>query len=329
MLNESFHATDEELLLAADGELPARRATEVRAHLAACWDCRARMAETERAIAEFSRAYRQTLDLQLPAIAGPRALLKVQLADLSGKRESRSRQKFFQFSSTIRAAAYICASLLLVALVGRLFIQRSSLPETSSAADSFESGAVPNRSLTPGSTRRVTISDVCSMPHEEVVRNVSNSMRQQVFREYGIVQPNSDDYEIDYLIAPGLGGVEDIHNLWPEPYTSSKWNAHVKDALEEQLHEMVCAGKLNLSTAQRDIATDWIAAYKKYFHTDEPLSTSSDLTQTPELLIPASSIRVWPPVDSSPGTQAFVVAPRIFARRKPANSQPHNVAKYS
>jgi hypothetical protein len=40
---------------------------------------------------------------------------------------------------------------------------------------------------------------------------------------------------------------------------------------------MVCTGKLDLSTAQRDIATDWIAAYKKYFHTDKPLSLRSDL----------------------------------------------------
>jgi hypothetical protein len=44
----------------------------------------------------------------------------------------------------------------------------------------------------------------------------------------------------------------------------------VKDALEERLHEMVCAGQLDLSTAQRDIAADWIAAYKKYFRTDRP-----------------------------------------------------------
>jgi hypothetical protein len=35
---------------------------------------------------------------------------------------------------------------------------------------------------------------------------------------------------------------------------------------------MVCAGKVDLSTAQKDIASDWIAAYKKYFHTDAPLS---------------------------------------------------------
>jgi hypothetical protein len=74
-----------------------------------------------------------------------------------------------------------------------------------------------------------------------------------------------------------LGGADDIHNLWPERYSSSIWNAHVKDALEEHFHQMVCAGKLDLSTAQRDIASDWIAAYKKYFRTDRPLSMSSDL----------------------------------------------------
>jgi hypothetical protein len=123
----------------------------------------------------------------------------------------------------------------------------------------------------------VAIGDVCSMPHEEVVGEVSTSLRQEVFQEYGIVNARTDDYEIDYLIAPGLGGVEDIHNLWPEPYTSRTWNARVKDALEERLHELVCTGQLDLPTAQREISTDWIAAYKKYFHTDQPLSLRSDL----------------------------------------------------
>jgi hypothetical protein len=139
----------------------------------------------------------------------------------------------------------------------------------------FEGGAEPDRRLTPGATRIVTVSDVCAMPREEVVSEVTPSLRQQVLREYGIANARPDDYEIDYLIAPGLGGVEELHNLWPEPSASPTWNAHVKDALEERLHEMVCAGKLDLSTAQRDIATDWIAAYKKYFHTDAPISVRS------------------------------------------------------
>jgi hypothetical protein len=113
------------------------------------------------------------------------------------------------------------------------------------------------------------------MAHEDVIGAVSMPLRQEVFQEYGIVNARAGDYEIDYLIAPGLGGVEDIHNLWPEPNTSWTWNAYVKDNLEERLHQMVCSGKLDLSSAQRDIATDWIAAYKKYFHTDRPLALPS------------------------------------------------------
>jgi hypothetical protein len=97
-------------------------------------------------------------------------------------------------------------------------------------------------------------------------------LREQVFREYGIVNPRPEDYEIDYLIAPGLGGAEDIHNLWPEPTSSAAWNAHVKDALEERLHQLVCDGELDLPTAQQAIATDWITAYKKYLGAERNIS---------------------------------------------------------
>jgi hypothetical protein len=63
-----------------------------------------------------------------------------------------------------------------------------------------------------------------------------------------------------------------VRNLWPEPYGSTDWNAHVKDELENRLHTMVCGGQIDLATAQKEIATDWIAAYKRYFHTEEPLA---------------------------------------------------------
>lgn len=104
---------------------------------------------------------------------------------------------------------------------------------------------------------------------------VSPQLQREVFREYGIVNPQPNDDEIDYLIAPGLGGTGDILNLWLQLYTSLRWNASVKNSLEEEhLHQLVCTGRLDLSTAQHDIATNWIAAYKKYFHTDRPLPTS-------------------------------------------------------
>ena len=37
----------------------------------------------------------------------------------------------------------------------------------------------------------------------------------------------------------------------------------MKVALEKKLHKLVCARQLDLKTAQREIASDWIEAYKK------------------------------------------------------------------
>jgi len=37
-----------------------------------------------------------------------------------------------------------------------------------------------------------------------------------------------------------------------------------QDKLEDRLHALVCAGKLPIEQAQREIATDWIAAYERY-----------------------------------------------------------------
>ena len=272
MLNNDLHPLDQELLLAADGELPSRRATQVRSHLAACWGCRARMAEIEGTIASFARAYRQTVDPKLSPVAGPRALFRVQLAELVAKPNVGVWPRYFPFAPATRSATTIAVALFVAVLLAGFLVQHSTLRGEDLSGIAAERGVVPDHSLTPGATRKVSISEVCSTAHEEVVREAPASLRQEIFQEYGIVNPRPDDYEIDYLIAPGLGGTADIPNLWPEPYKSRTWNAHVKDTLEERLHQMVCAGKLDLSSAQRDIATDWIVAYKKHFHTDRPLS---------------------------------------------------------
>lgn len=48
----------------------------------------------------------------------------------------------------------------------------------------------------------------------------------------------------------------------------------MKDDLEDHLRDLVCEGQLDLATAQREIAGNWIEAYKKYFHTEIPLPAS-------------------------------------------------------
>lgn len=304
-MSENSHPSDQELLRAADGELSSRGTARVRAHLAACWDCRARMAEMEETITDFARARRQALDAQLPPIDGPRALLRAHLAELATKSDAEPRARYFRLTLAQPVAACICAALLLTALGSGIVFQHYGVRGANSPAATVEPVSVPDRSLTPGATRKVAVSEVCSMPEEQVVRDVPASLRQKVLQEYGIANAHTDDYEIDFLIAPGLGGVEDIHNLWPEPHASVTWNSRVKDALEEQLHELVCQGNLDLTTAQREIATDWIAAYKKYFRTETPLSLRSDVPQ------------IWPGRAWSSSLYAPTMQLASFARRMP------------
>ena len=280
MLREPFHLSDQDILLVVDGEVSGRRARQARAHLTACWLCRSRLGELEGTIAEFVTLHRRTLDPTFPPSTGSRALLKARLAEAAAVPSANSWLRLLQFFPPQRAAAYICVAVFITVLGGAFLLRHSQLQAPMPSDLSLASLTIPNRSLTPGATRPVTIGDVCSIAHEEVVRDVPSSLRQEVFKEYGIVNPRPEDYEIDYLIAPGLGGAEDIHNLWPEPISSSAWNAHVKDALEERLHQLVCSGALDLPTAQRAIASDWITAYKKYLGNDRYVSQ----TREPALL---------------------------------------------
>jgi hypothetical protein len=298
MRGERSHPTDQELLGASDGEFSGRSASEIRNHLLACWECRARKAQMESTIHDFVRAHRQDLDPQLPPIEGSRALLKARLAQASARPLGGSWQRFLRMGGPLGTVAYVCGMALVVAILGKLAFQLVRGDSASFGNRVAPAGIAlvlePDRKLTPGATRVVAIGEVCSMAHEEVVREVAAPLRQTVLREYGVGEGQTKDYEIDYLITPGLGGADDIHNLWPEPRKAGTWNARVKDDLEERLHEMVCSGSVDLPTAQREIATDWIAAYKKYFHTEKPLSMNSRVFEAEQasilpFLIPASA----------------------------------------
>lgn len=132
--------------------------------------------------------------------------------------------------------------------------------------------SVPDRAKTPGAGLSVNGKDVCLPGYTTHVVPISAPVQQKIFKAYGIEHPAPGAYEIDHLISLNLGGSNDPRNLWPEPTTGVEWNARVKDALEERLHERVCQGTINLRAAQQAIANDWIAAYKKFFHTDKPIA---------------------------------------------------------
>jgi len=247
---QDSHLSDQELILTADGELNPRRNAHVRSHLAACWQCRTRLRNMENAIADFVELHSAALNRQLPPVSRARALLKAQLADL--------RPQASSLRWNLAAQPAFALALAAAALV--VFVYLWSRPTT---------GSIPLRQLTPGAVRSVAKSDVCTAGQNRAFV-VPVALQRRVFEEYGIrdVPPNA--YEVDYLITPELGGSSDIRNLWPEPYSSTVWNAHVKDELEDRLHRMVCDGQIDLATAQHEIATDWIGAYKKYFNSSRP-----------------------------------------------------------
>lgn len=274
MWKRDAHLTDKELVLLGDNEMPKSQAGKVRAHLAACWTCRTRMAELDGTIGDFVRLYQADFRQDAPSAAGARALLKARLAELPRALPGR----IWPFSQKATVTGCIAASVCAIAVLAAFAFWRGHPAVTSARQMAVVAlRVVPNPSLTPGAARTINRSDVCTTSDIESAREIPGSVQRKVFAEYGLGKVRTTDFEVDYLITPELGGAADIRNLWPEPHSSVIWNSYVKDALEDRLHRLVCDGAVDLPTAQRDIATDWIAAYKKYFHSDTPVSAHSNL----------------------------------------------------
>lgn len=261
-MKRELHITDEELLRGLDGELSNRESCRVQEHLAACWACRGRGAELERAIEDFVAAYRDDIDKPLPPIEGPRALLRARLNQLQQLEPTTSWRSLWQSIFQAPKPLYAGITVGILALIGFSFY---------SGVRQVRADSIPDSALTPGAKRTAQKDELCSASSTKGFYPIPATLAYRVFEKYKIRNPKSGSYEVDYLITPALGGADDIRNLWPQPYTAGEWNAHVKDALEDYLHKRVCAGELDLGTAQRDIAVNWIAAYQKYFKTQRPL----------------------------------------------------------
>ena len=225
------HLSDETLVLLADGELSVNDAQAAGDHVHACAECSARLARLKRLSSDLAGAHK---------------------TDARSLRAARA------------CAALVTATCCLYWLAG------SGASRSDPTVASLQMSALPVSYLTPGATRPITAAEVCSQPMDTAVRDIAPSIRRLVLRNYGVRDLTDRDYELDYLVTPELGGAADPQNLWPERYASATWNAHVKDDLEHLLRRLVCNGSVPLASAQRDIATDWIAAYKRYFHADKP-----------------------------------------------------------
>jgi hypothetical protein len=117
--------------------------------------------------------------------------------------------------------------------------------------------------LAPGVVSSLTKDQLCAKGFTtKSVRNVSEETKAFVYKAYGMKdhvgachcpvtnkagKVVDQGCEIDHLCSLEIsctnGRELSTDNLWPEPYCGPH-NAHEKDKLENKLHELVCAGKI-------------------------------------------------------------------------------------
>ena len=285
MTDQCQHPSDETLLRAIDGELSPRRDTTLEGHLATCEACRARLQQMESAAAEICRLYRDEHAQQAPCLDASRARLLAEMTELSAALDRSWRDRVAERLAALPRPALVAAALAIVVVVAPLLRPQPEPAQSAAVFASVEAAALPIRSFTPGATRDVSLDELCR-ERTPTRQPIPAAVRTAVLRDYQMEHVAPEEYELDYLITPELGGTADRENLWPERYGSRVWNARVKDDLERLLPQLVCQGTLDLTAAQQDIAADWIAAYKKYFRTDRPLAAqTSRLSDDDDLVV--------------------------------------------
>ena len=260
----SPHPSDAELLRLVDPASDRAASDRAAAHVADCPECQDRSEAFATVLRDAVAALRDDAETPLEA-------QRLRLADRLSRERTRPPSAAGHMSAIARtvarwstAAAMVAAIVLTTRALG---LRRHSADASPAHTGSY---ALPDAALTPGAVTDLTADELCRGEHPGV-EPAPPTVRHQILRDYRMADVAPQEYELDYLITPELGGANDARNLWPERYTNHVWNAKVKDQLEDLLPTLVCQGRVDLRTAQREIAANWIDAYKKYFNTETPL----------------------------------------------------------
>jgi hypothetical protein len=162
---------------------------------------------------------------------------------------------------TAAAIAFIAATCLTGTVVMAAAVEENAL----------HSHWLPDSDRTPGITNPAITqanvgSTICVSGWTKKIRppaSYTNKIKRQEMSELHL-SGSMKLYELDHLISLEIGGnPTDPKNLWPEPWNGT-WGAHKKDRLENELKKLVCNRTITLREAQTAIASNWIAAYKRY-----------------------------------------------------------------
>ncbi|WP_330179351.1 hypothetical protein OHB26_23115 [Nocardia sp. NBC_01503] len=155
---------------------------------------------------------------------------------------------------------------------GRYTVQAQPAPGTCHFGKTSDGQPLPDPVCTPGATNpNVTAANladtICKSGYTASIRpnsNITGREKEANIKSYGYTG-DPRDAEYDHLISLELGGdPNDPRNLWVEPpspdHKAGGGTANPKDRVENQLHSLICSGKVALTDAQGAIAADWTTA---------------------------------------------------------------------
>jgi hypothetical protein len=173
--------------------------------------------------------------------------------------------------ATVTLAAQ-APSGLAYSIASAFVVQRQPLPGACHASGGGLYSR-PDPHCTPGTvnpavTQATIGGTICRSGWTSTVRPSESVTEPEKFASmaaYG-VRGRASGYEYDHLVPLELGGaVNDPRNLWPEPdyVPPAGFYRNPKDRLENALRRMVCARTMTLAQAQRSIAENWAAEYRR------------------------------------------------------------------
>lgn len=110
----------------------------------------------------------------------------------------------------------------------------------------------------PGAIATTDTTAVCTRGYSSHVRPRSyewKSIKRALRARAGL--RSTWGFVADHDVPLELGGApRDLRNIWLQPYSE----AHAKDRVEDELHILVCDGRMRLTDAQKRIAHNWTTA---------------------------------------------------------------------
>ena len=160
--------------------------------------------------------------------------------------------------------------LLIAALLGVMAACASppSTPKSPAAPPVAALQTVPQEALNADVQQDTIQQTICVAGYTASVRpstTYTNGVKLKLLREQGLPASAANEFELDHRIPLALGGhPRNLQNLVLQTW-EGKDGAKVKDRLERRLQQLVCAGKLLLDDARREIYLDWSYAYRRYY----------------------------------------------------------------